>query len=170
MMAFNSSRIPQTWLSVVAFQIAAHPRMPAYLIREYADLVMENYANQARLCFCGNANASSSVISTAPSSCNQPCPGNPAEICGGRISKVSRILKRQTSLAGILLTLYANPAIIDGSANSSPSSTMSPISLPIASSVSQMSTPLPSQVSSASIQTIVLTSTFPSLPIVFTPI
>jgi chitinase len=107
------------------------------------------------------------VTKLAPGSCNQPCPGNPTEICGGRISRAMRIIERQISLTDALLILYANPAIINASASSdsllaSPSSS-TPVSSTVypsnSSIVNLTATSMPSEANSSTTatQTTILT-------------
>ncbi|KLU86877.1 hypothetical protein MAPG_05884 [Magnaporthiopsis poae ATCC 64411] len=57
-------------------------------------------------CYCGNGDAG--ALSTVDNSaCDTPCPGNPAQNCGGRLLLSKRYLQaRQAPAVGVLLTVY----------------------------------------------------------------
>lgn len=65
-------------------------------------------------CYCGNGDAA--ALSTVDDhECDTPCPGNPAQNCGGRLLLSKRYLQaRQAPAVGVLLTVYVFVAVDDG--------------------------------------------------------
>jgi hypothetical protein len=68
------------------------------------------------LCFCSNTLGASTELVSA-GRCNNPCPGNPMQLCGGNAQPelkrgLSDFAKRQASNL-ILLSVYVNPALVD---------------------------------------------------------
>lgn len=57
-------------------------------------------------CYCGNGDAAT-LSTVADAECDIPCPGNPAQSCGGRLLLSKRYLQaRQAPPFGVLLTVY----------------------------------------------------------------
>jgi hypothetical protein len=121
-----------------------------------------------------------SLISFPDVECNIPCPGNPAEICGGLVSSsISRFVRRQGSGMGrtseILLTIYENGLLVPASGGSVPSSSTAASSSIEPSSIntsSQTLSPVPTPPISTSMGAISLPppgASSPSSPVVSNP-